>query len=894
MCGVIGLVFENSRDDLGQVAAELLRTLEYRGYDSTGAAIQGDEEDVTLLKGVGAPSVMVHDLGIVKMRGRAFCGQVRWATFGAVTEVNSQPHVVRCKTFLYGAHNGNVTNCDDLKAWLVSEGHNVLSDNDGEMVVHTVEHFFARELAKLAGSQRDLSLGVAEERDPELRRRCMRAAIVTAAQKLEGSFAAVIVDPVTRVMWSIKQGSSLYFGLGTHETGGRFAIASSDLSSVLKLTRVVVPITEGEVVEYDAMSHRIYCVEDRSLKMANGTMLKLSAGDVVEREPVRSRLRAKDTALVPPFETFMDQEISAQEQTARDVVTMFLGGSEMARALAAKPIESMLNAIDLYEITSRLDVLRDQYDDERIRKLFYDLVDIPAFRGLLANPNVAGLSGLTFTASSPLHSAEAGFFADLLPMARDKADASAVRLLDAMLEANEVREYAEAIQKFGAMCEDAIKARGRIYVICCGSSYHAAKAAALFFNELAHVELTPTLPGEFRGQSARSLMDGDLVIAVSQSGETKDLIDVLNDVIASGKNIARIALVNNVNSTLAQEKSDLVIPLRCGPEIAVPATKSFMNQMVVFYCLALHLASLRLGALGATDKERDRLAGELAVRREKLKALPDLVRDTVESTEGDVEVAAKLLYLAPSIHLLATRISAVAKEGALKIREVVLNHTEGFEASEFKHGPNTILGFNTVLGPRRVDALLKRLGYTLRSLVDRATDAGLGADSVQRLIQAATDGVLSPSTTPFSLSDKERAIFDAAFDRAELVDELYMDYPLVYITGPDERDVALTVSQINTHKIRGAATVVFAEDHPALRGAASKAPADNPEYKSVFVALPRTGDTLMATFSATVALQRLALKMSLLKKNYLDRLNIAEHGVHPDVPKNVSKSITVD
>ncbi len=81
------------------------------------------------------------------MGGRAFCGQVRWATFGAVTDENSQPHVVRCKSFLYGAHNGNVTNCDDLKAWLTAEGHDVLSDNDGEMVVHTVEHFFARELA---------------------------------------------------------------------------------------------------------------------------------------------------------------------------------------------------------------------------------------------------------------------------------------------------------------------------------------------------------------------------------------------------------------------------------------------------------------------------------------------------------------------------------------------------------------------------------------------------------------------------------------------------------------------------------------------------------------------------------------------------------------------------
>lgn len=865
MCGVIGLVYEHSRNDLGQVAAELLKTLEYRGYDSTGAAIQGDEIDVALAKGVGAPSVMVHELGITKMKGRAFCGQVRWATFGAVTTENSQPHVVRCKTFLYGAHNGNVTNCDDLKAWLTSEGHAVLSDNDGEMVVHTVEHFFARELAK---SNAD---------DPAARRACMRAAIVTAAQKLEGSFAAVIVDPVTRVMWAIKQGSSLYFGVGSDAVGGKFAIASSDLSSVLKLTRVVVPITEGEVVEFAPGEHRIYAVEDRTVKTPHGPV-RYAAGQPIDRDPVRSRLRAKDTALVPPFETFMDQEISAQEQTARDVVTMFLGGSEAARAIG--PYEHSP------EIAARLDALRDEYDDDRIRGLFHELVDLPAFRAMLAKAPDA------VARAQRLCSGEAGFFADLLPMARDRADTTAVRLLDAMLESDEAREYAQAIDRFGRMCLDAVAKRGRIYVICCGSSYHAAKAAALFFNELARVELTPILPGEFRGQSSRSLGDGDLVIAVSQSGETKDLIDVLNDVIASGRDVKRIALVNNVNSTLAQEKSDLVIPLRCGPEIAVPATKSFMNQMVVFYCLALHLAGRRLDALDGA--ERERATRELAARLEKLKSLPALIRETFDTTDADIEVAAKLLYLRPSIHLLATRISAVAKEGALKIREVVLNHTEGFEASEFKHGPNTILGFNTVLGPQEIDRMLKRLGHALRQLASRSADAKLGTESLQRMMQAATDGVLSPSQTPFALDDTERKILDASIDRTEIFDELYADYPLIYTTGPDERDVALTVSQINTHKIRGASTVVIAEEHPALAGAASKAPIDNPEYRSVYVTLPRTGDSLMVTFSATVALQRLALKMSLLKKHYLDRLGIAEHGVHPDVPKNVSKSITVD
>ena len=492
-----------------------------------------------------------------------------------------------------------------------------------------------------------------------------------------------------------------------------------------------------------------------------------------------------------------------------------------------------------------------------------------------------------------LASAESGFFADLLHMARDEQDLLAVLLMDALLERDEVEEYAHAVDRFGDLCLETLSRGGRIYVICCGTSYHAAKAGALFFNDLAHADLTPLLPGEFRGQVARCLKDGDLFIAVSQSGETKDLIDVLNDVIQSGLDIGRVALVNNVNSTLAQEKSHLVIPLRCGPEIAVPATKSFINQMMLFYLLALHLGERRLLA-GAVPADRvEQLKGELALRREKLHSIPALIRETVAATAADVEEAAKMLYLTPSIHIMATRLTAVAKEGALKIREVVLNHTEGFEGSEFKHGPNTILGFNTLLGPLEVETLLARLGRTLAELVQRATDEGADAGALRRLVQAAADAPFAPTSTAFALNPGEGAIFNEAVDRADLLSVMDGQYPLIYITGADERDVKLTVSQINTHKIRGANTVLIAEEHPALNQAATKAPAGSLEYRAVYIQLPRTNDTMMACFSATVVLQRLALEMSLRKAAYLDRLGIKDHGVHPDVPKNVSKSITV-
>jgi glucosamine--fructose-6-phosphate aminotransferase (isomerizing) len=826
MCGVIGLVYSKPRADLGQSAALLLKTLEYRGYDSTGGAFQGPGLEVRLRKGVGAPSVLVEKLGMVAETGQLFCGQVRWATFGAVTEANAQPHLVRCKTFLYGAHNGNITNCDELKTWLTQQGHTVVSDNDGEMVVHTVEHFFAAELAALGASEVDTSLA---------RRAAMSRAIVLAAETLRGSYAAVIVDPVSRTQWAIKQGSSLYFGRGRDEQGDGFSLVSSDLSAVLKFTRLLVPLAEGECVEYDGTGFRVFALRDRAEPK------KLTAGQTLPREPVRSRLRAQDTALLPPFKTFMEQEIASQESTCTSVVTLFRGGTE-ATALLAPFLDAVPDAARA-AMRARLETLRDRQSDQALAQDFAALVDSAEVKALLAKVPPAvrerGTAGPVANLSQQLVSSEAGLLTDLLGLARHDDDRLALRVFDVLLEREELAEFRAAVDGFLQACLKAEQRGGRLFVLCCGSSYHAARAAALFFNELAHLELYAVLPGEFRGEHARSLRDGDVVVAVSQSGETKDLIDVLNDVIESRLDITRVAVVNNLNSTLAQEKCSVVIPLRCGPEIAVPATKSFLNQLTVFYCLALEVASQRaaLGKLSEAAKEA------VLRRREALGQLPGLVRAALTSAEAQLNEAAVLLALRPSMHLLATRLISVALEGALKIREIVLNHAQGLEASEFKHGPNTILGFNTVIG----------------------------LDQVERLL--ASKQPLTAATLKAALQD---------------------DYPLLYVTGPDPRDVALTVSQINTHKIRGATTIVFAEENAALREAASKPPATNPGYRSVFVPLPPTHDNLMVVFTATVALQRLALKMSQRKQEHLDALGLTEHGVHPDVPKNVSKSITVD
>jgi len=458
----------------------------------------------------------------------------------------------------------------------------------------------------------------------------------------------------------------------------------------------------------------------------------------------------------------------------------------------------------------------------------------------------------------------------------------------------DVEDFRASIEHFLEIVKNTCDKSRNIYLIACGTSFHASKVAALYFNEIANLEVIPTLPGDFRGQYARSLKNDDIVIGVSQSGETKDLIDIFNYIETTGLDIRLIVLVNNMNSTLGQEKSDVSIPISCGPEIAVPATKSFINQITLFYYLAIKVAEMKLNKLKAEKSDNAKeFEKKLAARFKSIDDIPQIIKETIETTKDAIEYIAGKIYLEPSMHILATKITGVAKEGALKIRETVLNHAEGGEASEFKHGPNTILGKNTVFGIKHIRAMVREFNKTVDKLEEIAKNRNISKDEI-RQITVALSNYIFYRTFPFNLSKEGTKLFKELVRDYNFFEKGYRNYPLIYVTGPEEKDVNLTISQINTHKIRGGDTFVIAEENEKLLLNARTNPHDEGYYGWGYIQLPKTGDTLMTTFSATIALQLLALKMSVKKMEKLDKLGILDHGVHPDVPKNVSKSITVD
>ncbi len=842
---------------MGQTACQLLRMLEYRGYDSTGAVIQDEAGNITLKKDVGAPSKVVYDLGVDKLQGQIFCGQVRWATFGVVTRENAQPHDVKCHTHIYGAHNGNITNCMQLKEWLTSQGHQVVSNNDGEMLVHTVEHFFAEELK------------FKNENDLQVRYEAMKNAVVKACKKTTGSFAAVIVDPVARRTVAIKAGSSLYIGKGQNQDLSDFVIASSDLASVLQLTKILVPIREKQFAIFDSGHFKMYDTRD---------------GSELEFQTQRSLLRVEETRLQHPYRYFMEQEIFSQSKNSEKLISLFAGGNSIIRLLKA----NLATHTDCYAKVS------DQV--QALALLTEQQAFLSGARELLKSPAITLLSELEkkIEPQMPLdlESAFASLLEDIrrgLCEAGVQVSPGLLKLIDGVFELENIRLLEDRMREFVDIIVRARNNGDSIYILACGTSFHAAKTAPLFFNEIAGISVTPLLPGEFRAQCTRSLGPNDVIIGISQSGETKDLIDVftfLDEVYPQAK---RVCILNNTNSTLALEKSHLYVPLFCGPEIAVPATKSFLNQLLVLYALAVEVKA-RL------EKDCDHKIGDglpASFHFEEMKKIPDLIELTLNTTQQETDMIAGQLYLKPSMHILATRILGIAKEGALKIREIVLNHTEGFEGSEFKHGPNTILGLNSIFGLDSVGELMKRLEEVLNFVLENKKGEALKPRGVLRMFKAISEYAFK-DIPPTYLSEDEKEVFDEVFRRLNVFESLYDNYPLVFITTPRERDINLTISQINTHKIRGANVYLIAEDNNELREAVSVTPSSAFPYKHGYITIPRTNSKILPIFSITVVLQMLAFKMSLKKMEFMDRLEIANHGVHPDVPKNVSKSITVD
>ncbi len=224
--------------------------------------------------------------------------------------------------------------------------------------------------------------------------------------------------------------------------------------------------------------------------------------------------------------------------------------------------------------------------------------------------------------------------------------------------------------------EDQLINANRIFIIACGTSWHAALIAKYLFEDYCRIPVEVEYASEFRYRNP-VINKNDVIIVISQSGETADTLAALKE--AKHKGALTLGVVNSVGSTIARE-TDAGVYIHAGPEIGVASTKAFTSQVTVLILIML---------LIARKKSMSVVKGQTII--EELLAVPNIIKGILAQSQTIEDLAEKykdknnFLYLGRGVNF------PVALEGALKLKEISYIHAEGYPAAEMKHGPIALI-----------------------------------------------------------------------------------------------------------------------------------------------------------------------------------------------------------
>jgi glutamine---fructose-6-phosphate transaminase (isomerizing) len=222
----------------------------------------------------------------------------------------------------------------------------------------------------------------------------------------------------------------------------------------------------------------------------------------------------------------------------------------------------------------------------------------------------------------------------------------------------------------------------RVVIVACGTAYHAGLIGRYAIEQWARVPVEVDVASEYRYRNPVVGPD-DLVIGISQSGETADTLAAMRTARQRG---AKVLALTNVMGAQATREADGVLYTRAGMEIGVAATKTFVSQITAMYLIALRLAEVR-GTMGRP---------ELKPMISDLKRLPHMIAELLEHDESVIEDIAQAHYADEFFLYLGRHVGLpVALEGALKLKEISYIATDAYPAGEMKHGPIALLDENT-------------------------------------------------------------------------------------------------------------------------------------------------------------------------------------------------------
>ncbi|MEN6326005.1 MAG: glutamine--fructose-6-phosphate transaminase (isomerizing) [Syntrophomonas sp.] len=276
----------------------------------------------------------------------------------------------------------------------------------------------------------------------------------------------------------------------------------------------------------------------------------------------------------------------------------------------------------------------------------------------------------------------------------------------------------------------------KIYMVACGTAYHAGLVGRLAIEKLARIPVETDIASEFRYRdilwNPKSVM-----IVVSQSGETADTLAALRE--AKRQGIKVLAITNVVGSSVARE-ADNVIYTHAGPEIAVASTKAYSTQLMIMYLLALHLAKVK-GT--CSQEELKTLAGEIS-------NIDQLVEEVLNEQEKIKNLAQKYKDVQSTFFLGRGFDYAVAMEGALKLKEISYIHAEAYAAGELKHGPLALIDEGVpVLALISQDNLVDKTMSNIKEVKARgAVVVAVCKNNLQEACQECDEQILLPDVNP--------------------------------------------------------------------------------------------------------------------------------------------------
>lgn len=286
----------------------------------------------------------------------------------------------------------------------------------------------------------------------------------------------------------------------------------------------------------------------------------------------------------------------------------------------------------------------------------------------------------------------------------------------------------------GTFTKEELNEINKIYIVACGTAYHAGQVGKFAFEQFAHIPVSTDIASEFRYNSP-FIDDKTLLILVSQSGETADTLAALRE--GKKQGAKTLAITNVVGSSIARE-TDKVLYCYAGPEISVASTKAYTTQLISLYFLALDFAK-KLNTI--SEEEVQNIIKEIKELPNKISSiLKDL--DIYKNIAEEIKDSKSIFYLGRGLDYIS------AKEGALKLKEISYIHTEAFPAGELKHGSIALIEDGTkVFTLATQSKLIEKTASNSQELTSRgAIVYSIGRDGDKSLQKSADKVIYVPNS----------------------------------------------------------------------------------------------------------------------------------------------------